>query len=111
MIEERFKMSLENVKSRMEDKMKFAPDLNARYLFDFGDDGRLFLDASDSDAHVRILDDGEEPESDTTLACTLETFEGFLDGTGDPNIAYMTGKLKIRGGLGHAMKLNSVLED
>ena len=40
-----------------------------------------------------------------------ETFEGILNGTQDPNIAFMMGKLKVKGNMGLAMKLNSILED
>ena len=32
-------------------------------------------------------------------------------GTQDPNIAFMMGKLKVKGSMGLAMKLNGILED
>jgi putative sterol carrier protein len=41
----------------------------------------------------------------------LQTFENILAGSQDPNLAFMMGKLKIKGSMGLAMKLNGILED
>ena len=99
-------MSLETITARMRDKFSFAPAINAKIKFDFGDSGIVFIDATQNPP-VLSHDDAE---ADTTLVCAPETLEGFLDGTQDPNIAFMTGKLKIRGSMGIALKLNAILE-
>jgi putative sterol carrier protein len=36
----------------------------------------------------------DDKESDCTLICSLDTFDGILNGTKDPNIAFMMGQLK-----------------
>lgn len=100
-------MSLENIKSDIKQKMAMAAGLNAKVKFDFGDKGHIFVDASQSPAVISE----ENGEADLVLITSKETFEGILNGTQDPNIAFMMGKLKVKGSMGLAMKLNSILED
>ena len=47
--------------------------------------------------------------ADTTMTASADTFEGILDGDISPTSAFMTGKLKIEGDMGLAMKLGSYL--
>ena len=99
-------MSLETVTEEIRRKLKTAPQIKARVKFDFGDDGIVFVDST-QDPPVISHDDAE---ADTTLACSLTTFQALLDGAQDPNIAFMMGKLKVRGSMGLALKLNAMLE-
>ncbi|MFC7703321.1 SCP2 sterol-binding domain-containing protein [Plastorhodobacter daqingensis] len=50
-----------------------------------------------------------DDEADVTLTASTETFRGILDGEINPTTAFMTGKLKVDGSMGLAMKLGSVL--
>jgi putative sterol carrier protein len=45
------------------------------------------------------------------LIADLDLFKGLMDGTKDPNMAFMMRKLKIKGSMGIAMRLNAILED
>lgn len=99
-------MSLESITEKIKEKLAFAPQINATVKFDFGDDGIVFVDATQSPAVISHND----AEAVTTLACSVDTFMGILNGTQDPNIAFMMGKLKVRGSMGVAMKLNGILE-
>lgn len=54
---------------------------------------------------VRAGDDA----ADVTLTASRDTFEGLLDGSLNPTMAYMTGKLSIDGSLPVAMQLGSAL--
>ena len=101
-------MSLESVTEKIKQKLALAHGLSARVKFDFGDDGAVFVDTTQSPADISH-DAGAE--ADCTLICSLDTFEGILGGTQDPNIAFMMGKLKVKGSMGLAMKLNAILED
>lgn len=81
--------------------------LNAKAKFDFGDDGMIFVDTTQTPPEISH----DDQEADIVLVCALDTFEKILQGTQDPNIAFMMGKLKVKGNMGLAMKLNSILED
>ncbi len=48
-------------------------------------------------------------EADVTLTASRETFEGLLSGDVNPTMAFMTGKLKVDGSMGTAMKLGALL--
>ncbi|HEY8189624.1 MAG TPA: SCP2 sterol-binding domain-containing protein [Micavibrio sp.] len=99
-------MSLDDVTAKISRKLSQGTGISAKVKFDFGDDGRIFIDATQSPP--RISHDDED--ADTTLLCSIETFEKLMDGTQDPNIAFLMGKLKIQGSMGIAMKLNAMLE-
>lgn len=101
-------MDLESITENLKNKVASAPDIQAKVKFDFGDDGIIFIDSNQNPPEISHETDDE---SDVTLICSLETFQNILAGTQDPNIAFMMGKLKVKGSMGLAMKLNGILED
>lgn len=48
-------------------------------------------------------------EADVTLTAEGEVFRAILSGEMNPTMAFMTGKLKVDGNMGQAMKLGAVL--
>lgn len=88
------------------DRLKFS-DFRASVTFDMGDDGVVAVDASQRPASV--VDAGDE--TDLLVMAARDLLQGFLDGSKDPNMAFMMGKLKIKGPMGLAMKLNAVFDD
>ena len=58
-------------------------------------------------------DNGEITDDDVEAACTIttdmETFKGMYDKSVSPQAACMTGKLKVEGDMGIALKLQSVI--
>lgn len=100
-------MSIESVTEKIRSKMSRAAGLSAKVKFDFGDEGRIFVDGAQSPP---VITD-EDGDADTVFECTLATFEAILEGRQDPSLAFMMGKMKIRGSMGLAMKLNAILED
>ncbi len=69
--------------------------------FDIEGEGSIMVD----EGGVRA---GDEP-AETTMAASAETFRAILDGDLNPTSAFMTGKLKVDGDMGTAMKLGSAL--
>ncbi len=47
-------------------------------------------------------------EADTTITTSEETMMAVINGEQNPTTAYMTGKLKIKGDMGAAMKLQKL---
>lgn len=100
-------MSLETVTEKIKSKMALAAGLDAKVKFDFDEDGVIFVDATQNPPTVSH----EDEEADCTLKCSLDTFKALMEGTQDPTMAFMMGKLKVDGSMGLAMKLNSIIED
>ncbi len=51
---------------------------------------------------------GDE-DAECTLTASSDTFEGILSGDVNPTTAFMTGKLKLDGDMGQAMRLGGAL--
>lgn len=101
-------MTFDEIKQKIEQKITRGAAIRARICFDFGDDGALLVDTKSDPQNVTV----ERTEDvDLTLTTSLTVFSEILNGTQDPNLAFMFGKLKINGPMGLAMKLNSFLED
>jgi len=51
----------------------------------------------------------EDGEADVTIAASLDTFREIFEGELSPTAAYMTGRMRIEGDMGAAMKLSQAL--
>ena len=78
--------------------------MNAKYLFDIEGAGRWTVKVDDGKVTVS---EGDE-SADCTIISSQETFQRIVDGELNPTSAYMTGKLKIKGDMGAAMKLQKL---
>ena len=78
--------------------------MNNSYVFDIDGAGMWFVTVEDGAVSVR---EGEG-EADCTISTTEENFQKILSGDQNATSAYMTGKLKIKGDMGAAMKLQKL---
>jgi putative sterol carrier protein len=102
-------METSGLVSKFIDKLNAAPPLGAVVAFDVaGANGPVMINAR---ARPAIVETTASIPPDITLGATLENFEKLLNGALDPNFAYMTGKLKIRGPMKLALKISALLED
>ena len=101
-------MDLQTIQRSIQAKMALSSGLKARVKFALGDMGVVFVDTTQSPPVVEVRDLGN---ADVVLESTPEVMHGILQGTQDPNLAFLMGKLKIQGSMGLAMKLASILED
>jgi len=102
-------MSLEALTAQLKSQAAMNPPLGYRVKFDLGEDGLLMWDGTVTPAEIGTPDG--DPDADTVLRLSIEDFGKLLSGTLDPTLAYMTGKLKISGSTGVAMKLAAMLGD
>lgn len=98
---------LQTLITRFQQKITQNPDFKGKVLFDLGADGVIFADTTVKPAVVKT----EADTAPLTLTLKSQTLLDMLDGKQDPNLAYMMGKLKIKGPLPLALKLNALLED
>ena len=69
--------------------------------FSIEGEGSVIVDANG----VRASDE----DAEVTLIATAETFQDIMAGALDPTSAFMSGKLRIEGDMGTAMRLSGVL--
>jgi putative sterol carrier protein len=98
-------MSLETVTAGLRDKVGEDCGLGSVLKFDFGDDGILVLDAT----QVPNVISNDDVEAQCTMVLNLENFMEMAEGKLNGTTAFMTGKLKIQGDMGIAMKLAPIL--
>ena len=90
----------EGLESRL-DPAKTAGMTNS-YVFEIDGAGTWRVDVDDGT--VKVAEAGGD--ADATIAASEETFQQIASGDLNATTAYMTGKLKVRGDMGAAMKLS-----
>jgi putative sterol carrier protein len=78
--------------------------MNNSYVFDVEGAGTWTVKVADGTVSVS---EGAE-DGDCTISASEETFMKMVRGEQNPTTAYMTGKLKIKGDMGAAMKLQKL---
>ncbi|MBT2218115.1 SCP2 sterol-binding domain-containing protein [Virgibacillus dakarensis] len=81
-----------------------------------GKEGVYQFNIKEGDIYQMIVDDqgpravqGEEKEPQCTLSLKSDHLRDLVAGTLNPTAAFMSGKLKIKGNVGLALKLQTVL--
>jgi putative sterol carrier protein len=74
------------------------------YLFDIEGAGKWTVNVNDG--KISVTEGGEE--ADAVITTSQATFEKIVSGEQNPTSAYMTGKLKVKGDMGAAMKLQKL---
>ena len=74
------------------------------YVFDIDGVGQWKVDVDDG--AVTVSEGGGD--ADAVISASEETFQKIIAGEQNPTSAYMTGKLKIKGDMGAAMKLQKL---
>ena len=81
-----------------------AKGMNASYKFVIDGAGTWNVDVDDG--RVTVTEEGGD--ADTTITASAETFTKIATGEQNPTAAYMSGKLKVNGDMGQAMKLQKL---
>lgn len=72
--------------------------------FDVEDEGVIIIEHG----AVRLGASAADPP-DVTISADLETFRAIFEGALSPTIAFMTGRMRVRGDMSAAMRLSRVL--
>lgn len=100
-------MSLDTLTQLVRAKAKQNPSLGHTAMFDLGDMGVIYWDGTVSPAII----DNMRRDAEAVLKLSADLMEKMLDGGINPTMAYMTGKLKISGSTGVALKINSFMDE
>ncbi|HMH41216.1 MAG TPA: SCP2 sterol-binding domain-containing protein [Gaiellaceae bacterium] len=92
----------DNLESRA-DASKTSGMTNS-YLFDIEGAGKWTVKVEDG--KVNVTEGGED--ADAVITASDATFQKIISGEQNPTSAYMTGKLKVKGDMGAAMKLQKL---
>jgi putative sterol carrier protein len=98
-------MSVKDIETAFGRKLDQFSTLDATVKFDFSTEV-LFVDGTKKPA---VLSSADE-EADCTIGITPEDLERIIGGELDPTMAFMTGRLKVKGSTAVAMKLSEVLK-
>ena len=98
-------MTIQTIIDGLQEKIGEDCGLGSVVRFDFGDKGSVIVDATQIPNTVSA----EGPDPDCTMVISIEDFMAMADGSLDGVAAFMTGRLKIKGEMGIAMKLSAIL--
>ncbi len=92
----------ETLESRIDSSK--AAGLTASYRFEIDGAGTWTVDVDDG--KVSVSENGGD--ADATITTSADTFMQIANGQQNPTSAYMSGRLKVRGDMGQAMKLQKL---
>ena len=93
----------EGLESRVDETR--TAGMSNTYLFDIEGAGQWTVAVDDGKVTVT---EGAAADADCTITSSEENFERIVAGELNPTSAYMTGKLKVNGDMGAAMKLQKL---
>jgi putative sterol carrier protein len=96
--------TLEAITQRVRTAVGDESGLDARIKFNFGQDGFLYIDGKSKPNQVANTD----AQADIALTVSMENFERIIDKQLNPKFALMTGKMRLKGDIRIAMRLDKV---
>jgi putative sterol carrier protein len=97
-------MNVAQLTERVRSAVGAESGLDATIKFNFGDQGVIYIDGKSQPNAVT----NDDRDSQIVISFTPETLTRILDKQLNPKVALMTGKMKLRGDLRIAMRLDKV---
>ena len=99
-------MNLKEITAEMAKRVAAKGAIDGKVVkFNFGDNGVLTIDGAADPASVN----NDDVDADCTVSVDMDVFEAIAAGEENPQMAFMSGKLKVEGDMGIAMQLGSLL--
>ena len=98
-------MTLEEITTGIQQKLGEDCGVRRTLLLDFGDDGVVYVDGRE----VPTVVNNERQEADATMKVTKENFEKIVLGELNPQLAFLTGKIKLKGDMSAALEFGPAL--
>lgn len=95
---------LDAILEQIKERAGAASALGKTLKFDFGDAGQVFIDGTGDANEVST----EDNDADCTIGLSTENMQSLMEGDLNPMMAFMSGKLKVDGDMGVAMKLQKL---
>lgn len=96
-------MTLAELTEKANSAVEAGGDFTKKVKFDFGDDGKLFIDGVSGDVN------NDDADADATIKVSWGDFTKLSAGELDPTMAFMQGKLKVEGDMSVAMQLQGLM--
>ena len=98
-------MIRDDLEAAMRAKLQGSAPIDATIKFDLGSDGAIFLNGAATPPTVAETG----PAPDTTIVVSAADLKDMLAGGLNPMEAFTLGRLDVKGDMGPAMKLGSLL--
>jgi putative sterol carrier protein len=85
-----------------------AGDLRATYAFELSGEGGGAWTVHVADGALQVAD-GADPAADVTIRASADDWMAIVEGRKDPQLAFLTGKLKVSGDLQLGLRLREVI--
>ena len=99
-------MDLQEVAGALTKRVDGKSPLGGTLKFDLGDAGTLFIDGSNNCNTVAV---NENDPAKCTITMTADDFRDLIQGRLQPATAFMTGRMRVDGDLGLAMRLGQMV--
>ncbi len=99
----------DKIARHLKEDPSLGQEINATYLFNVtGDTGGIWNISLNS--HTQEVKAGSLENANCTITISDQDLVNLVQGTLNPQMAFMTGKLKVKGDLGLALKLGKILK-
>ncbi len=98
-------VTLDEVISALKQRAAGKSAIGARVKVDLGGDGQIMLDGTAGENVISTADG----DADCTVTLSLANFAALLEGGLAPELAYLTGRMKISGDMGVVMRMAELM--